>query len=132
MARSREKANIIRDAEVTEAVRQNICATQQMKSRISAKVWLIDVVQMYVTALPTASRVPWVSGTAKVTASRSTQPNATDTTTDMYIPTAAIREAWCVSSAMCAEASKPVIVYCDIRRPRPNTYQKTMLPKFDP
>ena len=30
---------------------------------------------------------------------------------------------------MCAEASKPVIVYCDISRPRPNTYQKTMLPK---
>ena len=50
----------------------------------------------------------------------------------MYIPTAAIRDAWCVSSAMCADASKPVIVYCDISRPRPKTYQKTMLPKFVP
>ncbi len=56
----------------------------------------------------------------------------TETTTDMYMPTAAIRDAWCVSSAMCADASKPVIVYCDISRPRPNTYQKTMLPKFVP
>ena len=70
-----------------------------------------------------------MSGTANVTASSSTQPKATDTTTDMYMPTAAIRDAWCVSSAMCAEASKPVIVYCDISSPSPNTYQKTMLPK---
>ena len=28
---------------------------------------------------------------------------------------------------MWADASYPVIVYCDIRRPIPNTYQKTML-----
>ena len=41
----------------------------------------------------------------------------------MYIPTAAMRDAWCVSSAMCADASKPVIVYCDISRPRPKTNQ---------
>ena len=40
------------------------------------------------------------------------------------MPTAAIREAWWVSSAMCAEASKPVIVYWAIRRPSPNTSQK--------
>ena len=45
-ARSRENANIIREADVTDAVRQNICATQQMKSRISAQVSPIDVVQM--------------------------------------------------------------------------------------
>ena len=100
-----------------------------MNSRISAQVWPSDVVQMYVTAPPTASSTPCVSGTANVTASRSTQPNTTETTTDMYMPTAAIREAWFVSSAMCAEASKPVIVYCDISSPRPKTYQKTMLPK---
>src|SRR6185436_11263921 len=81
------------------------------------------------TALPTASSVPCVSGTANVTASRRTQPKITDTTTDMYIPTAAIREAVRVSSAMCAEASKPVIVYCDISRPSPNTNQNTIAPK---
>ena len=73
-----------------------------------------------------------MSGTANVTASSRIHPKITDTTTDMYMPTAAMRDAWCVSSAMCAEASKPVIVYCDISRPRPNTYQKTMLPKFVP
>ena len=34
-----------------------------------------------------------------------------------------------VSSAMCAEASKPVMVYCAISSPIPNTYQNTMLLK---
>ena len=46
------------------------------------------------------------------------------------MPTAAIREAWCVSSAMCAEASKPVIVYWAISRPVAKTYQNTGLEKF--
>ncbi len=31
---------------------------------------------------------------------------------------------------MCAEASKPVIVYCAISRPVANTYQKIGLEKF--
>ena len=42
-ARSRENANIIRDADVTDAVRQKNCATTQMKSRTSAQFSLIDV-----------------------------------------------------------------------------------------
>ena len=58
------------------------------------------------------------------------KPKTTETTTDMYMPTAAMREAWCVSSAMCAEASKPVIVYWAISRPRPNTNQNTGLEKL--
>ena len=56
-------------------------------------------------------------GIANVTARSRIQPKTTETTTDMYMPTAADREAWCVSSAMCADASKPVIVYWDISRP---------------
>ena len=56
-------------------------------------------------------------------------PKNTETTTDMYMPTAAERDAWCVSSATCADASKPVIVYWAISRPVRNTYQNTMLPK---
>ena len=40
------------------------------------------------------------------------------------MPVAAIREALFVSSAVCAEASKPVIVYCASSRPRPQTNQK--------
>ncbi len=62
-------------------------------------------------------------GIANVTASRRIHPKTTDATTDMYIPTAAMRDAACVSSARCADASKPVIVYCDNSRPSPNTYQ---------
>ena len=45
-ARSRENANIIRDAEVTDAVRQNICATQQMKSRNVPQLWPIAATQL--------------------------------------------------------------------------------------
>jgi hypothetical protein len=45
-APSRENAYIIRDAEVTDAVRQNICATTAMKSRSSAHPSLIEVSQM--------------------------------------------------------------------------------------
>jgi len=73
-----------------------------------------------------------VSGTANVTASSRIQPKITDATTDMYMPTAAMREAVRVSSAMCAEASKPVIVYCDIRRPRPKTNQNMIEPQPAP
>ena len=46
IAPSRENANIIREADVTDAVRQNICAIQQMNSRSSAQFWLIDACQM--------------------------------------------------------------------------------------
>jgi hypothetical protein len=59
-------------------------------------------------------------------------PKKTETTTDMIIPIAAPREACRVSSDMCADASKPVIVYCAIRRPIPNTYRNMKSPKFSP
>src|SRR5919205_3187407 len=132
-APSRENANIIRDADVTEAVRQNSCATQQMKSSASAQFWLIDVCQMVITAFPTASSTGLSApGIAKVTARRRIQPKTTDATTDMYMPTAAILEAFAVSSAMCADASKPVIVYWAISRPWPNTYQNMNAPKLWP
>ena len=45
-ARSREKANIMREAEVTDAVTQKNWATTQMKSRSSAQRWLIDLAQI--------------------------------------------------------------------------------------
>src|SRR5687768_3799475 len=55
------------------------------------------------------------------------KPKITDATTDMYIPTAADREAWRVSSATWADASKPVIVYWAISNPVSATYQNTGL-----
>ena len=48
----------------------------------------------------------------------------TEATTEVHIPTAAPREALCVSSAVWAEASNPVIVYCAISSPSPRTNQK--------
>ncbi len=45
-ARSREKANIIRDAEVTDAVPQKNWATTAIRSRNSAQALPSDVVQM--------------------------------------------------------------------------------------
>src|SRR5262249_15218396 len=124
-APSRENANIIRDADVVDAVTQKNWATTQIASSASDQFSFIDSRQIQGITAPMLSRAPWVLGIAKVTATSRTKPKMTETTTDMYIPTAAIRDAWWVSSAMCAEASKPVIVYCDISSPRPKTSQKT-------
>ncbi len=90
---------------MVEAVRQKNCATTQMKSSASDQFWLIEVAQIHGTTAPMFVRAPLVLGIANVTATSRMKPKITETTTDMYIPTAAIREAWCVSSAMCAEAS---------------------------
>src|SRR5215210_757126 len=121
IAPSRENANIMREADVTDAVRQKNCATTQMKSSASAQFWLIDSDQIHGTMKPRLSIAPCVLGTASVTATSRMKPKTTETTTDMYMPTAAMREAWFVSSAMCADASNPVIVYCAISRPVAHT-----------
>src|SRR5215207_2226818 len=78
------------------------------------------------TALASASVVPWVSGMAKVIATSRMNPKTTETTTDMTMPQAAVREAWRVSSLMCADASNPVIVYWAISSPMPNTNQNAL------
>ena len=91
-ARSREKANIIRDAEVMDAVTQKNCAITQMKRRNSAQFWLIDSAQENGTMYPTSRprSIPnCVLGSWKVTARSRIQPKTTETTTDMYMPTAA-------------------------------------------
>src|SRR5688572_20154612 len=123
-ARSRENANIIRDAEVTDAVTQKNCATTQTKSSASAQFWPIDSAQIQGTRSPralTVASAPCVLGIANVTATSRIQPKMTETTTEVHMPTAAPREALLVSSAACADASKPVIVYCGSSIPRPST-----------
>jgi hypothetical protein len=62
-----------------------------------------------------------VSGIANVTATRRMKPKTADTKTDVHMPVAAIRDALFVSSAVCADASKPVIVYWAMSSPSPNT-----------
>ncbi len=126
--RSRENANIIRDADVTDAVRQKNCATTQMKSRISAQFWLIDSVQIQGTTIPMFSSAPSVLGIGERDREEQDPPEERPMRRPTCTcPTAAIREAWCVSSAVCAEASKPVIVYWDSSSPRPNTNQNAGL-----
>ena len=49
------------------------------------------------------------------------KPKTADAKTDVHMPVAAMRDASFVSSAVCAEASKPVIVYWAMSRPSPNT-----------
>ncbi len=112
---------------MVDAVTQKNCATTQMKSRASAQFWLIDSVQIHGTTAPMLSRAPCVSGIANVTATRRTKPKIIDTKTDVHMPTAAPRDASFVSSAVWADASKPVIVYCAISRPRPKTNQNAAL-----
>src|SRR5215213_7516890 len=98
-APSRENANIIREADVTDAVRQKNCATTQMKSRASDQCWLIDSAQIHGTTTPMFSSAPSVLGIENVTARSRIQPKITEATTDMYMPTAAVRDASRVSSA---------------------------------
>src|SRR5918911_1061135 len=68
-APSRENANIIRDADVTDAIVQKSCATHAMNSMNSAHFELVDSVQMYCTTNAPALSAPFVLGIANVTAS---------------------------------------------------------------
>src|SRR5215813_8386863 len=104
-ARSREKANIIRDADVVEAIVQQTWAAIAMKSRTSAHLVLIEVCQMYVMTYVPAAAAAVSLGTTHVTATSRMKPKTTDTTTDMTMPHAAPIEARRVSSLMCADAS---------------------------
>src|SRR3954454_17468379 len=87
VAPSRENANSIREAEVTEAMPQNSWATTAMKSMNSAHLLDVAVCHMYctMTAAPRSPPVatwPMYPGTAKVTARRMIQPKPSETTTD--------------------------------------------------
>src|SRR6266480_2767239 len=103
-ARSREKANIIRDAEVVDAIVQKHWATTAMKIRNSAHLLLIESCQMCWTMNADVSDGP-LAGITNVTATSRMNPNTTETTTDMTIPHAAPIDAARVSSLMCADAS---------------------------
>src|SRR5919201_6868746 len=101
-ARSRENANIIRDAEVTDAIVQKHCATTAMKSMNSAHLRLVAPSQIARTMNVPVSEGPF-AGIANVTATSRMNPNTTETTTDITIPHAAPIEALRVSSLMWAD-----------------------------
>src|SRR3954454_1950197 len=88
VAPSREKANSMREAEVTEAMPQKSWATTAITSISSAHCVDVAVCQMYCTMnaaprLPPVDTLSMSGGTANVTASRTIQPKISETTTDM-------------------------------------------------
>ena len=103
-ARSRENANIIREADVVDAIVQKTCATTAMKMRNSAHRLLIESCQMCWTMKADVSDGPF-AGITNVTATSRMKPKKTETTTDMTMPQAAPIEALRVSSLMWADAS---------------------------
>src|SRR6476469_9409730 len=103
-ARSREKANIILEAEVVDAIVQKHCATTATKMRNSTHLVPIESRQMLWTMKAVVSDGPF-AGMTNVTATSRMKPKMTETTTDITMPHAAPSEALRVSSLMCAEAS---------------------------
>src|ERR1700741_2501787 len=91
-ARSREKANIIRDADVVDAIVQKTCATTAMKMRNSAQLLPIESCQMCWTMNAVVSDGPF-AGITNVTATSRTKPKMTETTTDITMPQAAPSDA---------------------------------------
>src|SRR3954453_2452796 len=128
-APSRLNAYIIRDALVMQLMPQNSWPQTAMMSTNLTQPVPIAFSNTANTVPP-----PWetalVSAAANVIASSTTQPISADQNTDCHTPLAADLAAPCVSSEMCAEASKPVIVYCVSRKPSGSTYHQNIpLPK---
>src|SRR5918998_1101416 len=108
---SRENANVIRDPLVTQAMPQKswpsveitTTAFSAQESRALPKIGSDE---------PAPSLTASTSVAANVIASSTNQPISADQKTDCQTPRAADFAAPRVSSDTCAEASKPVIVYC--------------------
>src|SRR5262249_27907076 len=109
-APSRLNAYIIRDALVMQLMPQNSWPQTAM---ISTNLTQPRSIAFSNTAnrVPPPSETLSTSAAANVIASSTTQPISADQNTDPQTPFAAAFAAPCVSSEMCAEASKPVIVY---------------------
>src|SRR5205085_118957 len=108
IARSRENANIIRDADVTDARPQKNWATQAIRSRNSAHLVLIAFCQMYCTA-----KVYWSAvldtgpGIANVTATSRMNPKLSD----LWWSGTTIRTTTITSTpAMCHQAEMLLII----------------------
>src|SRR4051794_22466892 len=91
VAPSRENANSMREADVTEAMPQKSWATTAITSMSSAHFVDVAVIQMYSTmyaapSLPPVDTATTSVGTAKVTASRMIQPKISETTTEKITP----------------------------------------------
>src|ERR671921_591677 len=117
---SRENANVIRDALVTQAIPQNSWPTVEMTTTAFSAQESRELLKM-ASDDPAPSLTAPTSVAANVIARSTNQPITADQKTDCQTPRAAPIAAPRVSSETCAEASKPVIVYCVSRKPSGST-----------
>ncbi len=107
---SREKAKIIRLAEVTVARPQAYWATPMMIQRTTRSESGTIARTIAKKLLPPCAAAALRSGAATITAHSIAQPKSPDHKTEWIMPFGTARSAFTVSSAVWADASNPVIV----------------------
>src|SRR6202140_4599665 len=123
---SRASAKMMRETEVKAAKPQNHIAKIVNPSTAPTARSPSDVRTIVKTAgigFPPESlavRMPPTFGMAQVRESIRRYPKTPETATDVTIPQGARRRGSIVSSATCAEASKPVYVHCACNSPSTN------------
>ena len=119
-ARSRENANSMRDAAVMHDIPQKYWPTQEMTRIVFAQL-SGSAVRSTTGEKPNASLISCTCVAAKSIDSSRIQPPTPLKKIERQSPWAAAFDAPPVSSETCAEASKPVIVYCVSRKPSGST-----------
>src|SRR5690625_399501 len=120
MAPSRLNAKAIRDALVRHATVQKNWPAAEINKTVPCQPWGKAWLKITFTSPPPAV-TPAGSCTANRNDSRMIQPPMAEYAIDRQMPLAAPCEAAAVSSDRCADASKPVIVYCVSKKPSGNT-----------
>src|SRR5436190_4452828 len=114
---SRAKAKVMREVDVRAARPQRYCAMTMSTSSAHANVdGSTDFMVHGTTAAPWATP-SGTDGMASRMAAIITQPKRPETHTERTMPFGAFTAALTVSSLVCAEASKPVMVYAGSRNP---------------
>src|ERR1044072_9519352 len=111
----------MREALVRHAAPQKIWPTVEMIRIVFVQPPEPSADSKTAIELPPASVMPAASDAANVKASSSNQPMRAVEKIERHTPLAAASAAPWVSSEMCAQESKPVIVYCVSRKPSGST-----------
>jgi hypothetical protein len=113
---SREHAKYILEFDVIEKVPQRTTQTTTIEKATVAPAVPKESIRICRTGLPAAgAMVASKSWMQKRKETRTKKPNTAEAATEIRTPFGALRAASCVSSDMCALASKPVCVYCATR-----------------
>ena len=107
---SRANANITRDADVTVASPHRYCAIAMPTNNSAANAGGSTELMVHTTTRSPCCAAVSRSGIASTMAHSMTQPKIPDTSTERRMPRGALYSALTVSSAVCADASKPVMV----------------------